>query len=427
MSLGYINGNLSEVPSAFSGATVNVGGVVYGWSDALGRYVAQSQRVPYIPRRGKIGVLGSSITANGQTIINGVPSITADSALAWLNGNRYSTKIMGYAGQTTDVIRTHLDEMLAWGPDILILEYGMNNVTTAQNAEDDLVKLQADCEKCISAGVIPVVQVMHVSSANGNTVGACAYNILAQEWCLYRGLPCVSALWAIADKTSKACTAVTGALSDGLHLDSLGAMSIGKEMSDVLDSVIDYRILPCGSAQTPYETFINPKMTGSTAATDTGFSGTKATDWDLSRSGSSTGVCSVGSDSEGSYMDIACTFDAAGATIDIGEARVANIVKWLNGKTYRAYADFEIVSGTVVRGATLFIPAVTGSIHFPNGSAPNFTASNITGRKKYRSHALNRDALGASWNANPGLRIIGNAAGTATVRIRGISARESRW
>lgn len=39
MSLGYINGNLSEVPSAFGGETVNVGGVVYGWSDALGRYV----------------------------------------------------------------------------------------------------------------------------------------------------------------------------------------------------------------------------------------------------------------------------------------------------------------------------------------------------------------------------------------------------
>ena len=39
MSLGYINGNLSEVPSAFGGETVNVGGVVYGWDDALGRYV----------------------------------------------------------------------------------------------------------------------------------------------------------------------------------------------------------------------------------------------------------------------------------------------------------------------------------------------------------------------------------------------------
>ncbi|MBK9075525.1 MAG: SGNH/GDSL hydrolase family protein [Flavobacteriales bacterium] len=418
----------SSVPTKKIAPTISVGGVVYGWSDALGRYVAQMQRVPHIPRRGKIGVLGSSITANGVTVVGGVDAVTPKSVLAWLNGNRYQTKILGYSGQTTDVIRSHLTEMLAWGPDILVLEYGMNNVTNAAQAETDLAKLQVDCETCIAAGVVPVVQVMHVSSSNGNIVGASAYNIIAQEWCLYRGIPCISALWAIADKTSSNCIATANSLPDGLHPGSLGARLIGEELSRVLDGIIDWRILPCGSAQTVYETFVNPKMTGATTASDTGFSGTKPTTWVLGRTGSATGVCSVGSDAEGSYFDIACTFSAAAEVIDIGETAATNFAKWLPGKTYRGYADIEVISGSAIRGITMLFFAAGGSFVYPNGNAPNFTTGTTqTGRWELRSHPIPTSSLGASWSTNPGIRINADAAGTATVRIRGISARESRW
>lgn len=425
--------SFNDIPTTYQGATVTVRDPVTGmvgvipWNSAYNAYRA---KVPLMPGIGSIGLLGSSITNNGEREFNGMKLITPKSPGFWFNqrnGDRYYLEVMGYSGQTTDGIRSHLGELIMKGVSVVVLEYGINNVFTAQNAEDDLVKLQYDCELLLSVGILPVIHLPHYSTSQNNLAGVSAYNIIGQEWALSRGLPCASALWAIADKTSKACSPIANTLSDGLHPASYGAQLIGDELYTVVSGQIAWRILPCGSAQTPYETFLNPKMTGSTATTETGFTGTKPTDWTLIRSGSATAVCSVGSDSDGSYLQMNMTFTAANESITIGEARVAHFAKMLAGKTYRAYADYQVTAGTI-RGGALFIPASSGVAHYPDAvSNWDWSAEIPSRRTLLRSHQIVRDNLGGGWVADPGIRFIASAAGTATVVVRGLSMRESRW
>lgn len=391
---------------------------------------------PHAPRSGRLALLGSSIQAYGTgATVGTMQTIGGKCAAVWIDvgrGNIYSPVVFGYSTQSTDVIRSHLTEVLAISPEMVILEYGMNNVRTAADVDVDLPKLQADVETVIDSGATPVAWFPHVSTPNGNSAGACAYNILGQEWALSRSIPFVSGLWAICDRASLACTPASGALLDGLNPTTLGARLIGDEISEMLRSGGNgWRILPCGSAQTPLETFANPRMIGSTATTEGSWiSGNKPPSWivDSNLSAAGTVVSSVGSDAEGPYWDLAMTFAALGDYVGIGES-ASHFSKMLAGKTYRGYLDFEIISGAAnLRLGQIFLPAQAGMVHFPMGSAPDYQSGTLTNKRyRFRSYPVIRDQLGGSWQWHPGARFHAAGAGSATVRVRGISLRESRW
>lgn len=434
-------GSYAELSARGSSVPVGVvDGVVYGWSGTQGMHVAQKARAPQIPRRGKLAILGSSTVANGVITVGGEDTVSYRGVAGYLDSNvgqRYDIKSFGYSGQTTDVIRTHISDVIAWGADICILEYGMNSITSAADAEIDLPKLQADCERLIASGITPVIWGIWMSTTKANVAGASAQNILAQEWALYRGIPFFSGLRAIADKASPACNPTAKALSDGLHQASLGARLIGNSAASALDCGHTWEILPCGDAQTPYEVFSNPLMTGSEAVATDGFTGTVSTSWvpkitNKTPTGSLTTGIETGYNAAGylqneRYTEVTISAKELGAGVSLGQT--LRFAKFLPGVTYRGYADFKIVSGAeYVRTIQMFLPFNGHNMSHPNGNYTNWVDGTYENGKryKYRTPPFTRGSS-VALDSNPGLSVNASAEGTIVIRIYGISCRESRW
>lgn len=424
----------SSVPTKKIAPTISVGGVVYGWSDALGRYVAQAParfRNPPMPDGGRFAVTGSSTTALSITVTSGTTLPSHRSPLGEANillGSPYEIGYFGYSGQTNDQILTHLPEVYAWMPDILDLQLSANNLdSTAASAESAFATLQATAIDAMSRGFFVVVQTPHHNGSNWR--GALHYDTLCQEWCASVGIPVISGVYSIASGADKVGTAKAGSMADTLHINDVGARRYGAEGFTVLRNNVVRRVLPGGSAQVASELFANPRMTGSVAVSGTGFSGTGPSDWAYSRSGSPTVVVSKGSDGSGDYMDLTITSTASDESVSITDATFQAANSAHPTLKYRHITDYEVITPGLCESVRALLQIGANVLQIPNANSPSFSGSLSAGVRQIVSPIIDSAVAGVPTAGQTihGIRLSFSGAGTSVIRIRGISARESRW
>ena len=424
---------LSSLPPTNQGSPISVGGVVYGWSDALGRYVAQKPARfanPEKPRSGLMVALGSSTVANSFEMIAGtlVPSrrcVIGEGT--WLMNGAFDLYGLGYGGQNNATILTHLEEVLALNPSVVVLALSYNDLdgNTEASANTAFATLESVLLDLIARGIRCKVFAPHYNGNNWRS--ALHYTTLVQERCVALGVPVISGIAAICSNTDKVGTAKISTMSDALHVNDQGTRWYGYEDERVENDGIVRRILPGGSAQVLSEMFANPRMVGSAAMSADGFSGTGPLDWQWSRGGTVTTVVSLASDDDGPYVQLDCTSAASDDYISILDTAFTTNIAARAPIKIRAMADVEVVTSGLLESIRLFVPYSSGIIQVPNGNSSNFTGVESAGRRMLVSPILDTAKTGTAMASGSGLRISFSGAGTSTIRLRGISARESRW
>jgi len=413
----------------------NRDGTVYAWSETQGRHVAQQGprlRNPPIPVRARAAMLGSSTTANSESVVLGTDTPSARSIIfevAEACNFAWDINCWGYTSQTNATILSHLPEVYAWNPDVILLQLSANDFSanTEAAAETAFATLQAAAIDVISRGIAVVIETPHYNGSNWRA--ALHYDTLCQEWGAYMGIPVLSGPDCIAAKTDKIGTAPAGWMADSLHVSDLGARlgyGVGGRRLFVDNAVRS--ILSGGSAQVLSELFANPRMGGSQAVADSGFTGTKPLDWSIARSGTGvTGSSSVGSDAEGPHWDLSITNSASDEYVTISDASVAATLAARVGLVLRHLVDVEIVTPGLVENVRAYFPFSAGTIQTPNGNSGNYSGTMQARRRFISSVPINTAVFGAALAASPGARVSFSGAGTTVLRFRGCGARESRW
>lgn len=445
----YVNGQWSSGAPSFASydalvasgyrGLATVDGVVYAWSESLGRMVAQSPanaRNPPMPRGGRMAQLGSSTTANGIATVSGIQMMQARSTLSEINialGSPWELRAWGYTGQTVEVVLSHLDEVLAWSPDGIVLQLNANdlNVNTEAVAETAFGIAKNCALDLMAKGIFVAIQTPHYNGSNWRA--ALYYDTKCQEWGARYGVPVISGPYAIASGVDKIGTAKSGYMEmpGGLHVTDLGARDGYGVYGALAMSRNGLRfILPGGSAQVASELHTNPRMTGSEAVTvgETGCSGTRPLNWTLSRSGAATIASSIGSDSEGAYWDLAITSTASDEYVTVQDAGFTTALAGKTAFVFRQLIDYDIRTAGACESVRGYIPFLSGTIQHPNGNSSSFSGVQPTGRRFLCGPEIDIALTGKSMAANTaGCRISFSGAGSSVVRLRGISSRDSSW
>lgn len=217
MSLGYINGNRSEVPGAFSGDTVTVGGVVYGWSDALGRYVAPTPGA----WDGSWDFLGDSITAGGAgwnndgngnlTEVNGGRYSPGGSHAAFANfalwGGMRFARNWGFGGMGAAYMITQLPMILASPSKNVLLMDGTNEF---QNADALTVRIET-FRTLLRSLIAGGKRVFVVLSPPMTSAAPTAWNAAVSTICIAEGVP-------YADPWGAIINADTGLIKNAVYM-----------------------------------------------------------------------------------------------------------------------------------------------------------------------------------------------------------------
>lgn len=389
---------------------------------------------PPFPTRGKVVQFGSSTTMRGANVTAGLTVQSYMSTIGEGNillGSRWDVSHLGQSGATIDTLLALKSQIYAANPAGVVLQLGANDLTDEASAEIVLPKIQSLALEVISFGIAVAIQTPHYNGTNWR--GALHLSTLLQDWGRSLGIPVIDGITTIAACTDKVGTAKSGSMAaDSIHVNDVGARLYGYEYRNVFRDGVCFRILPGGAANVSSELFANPRMTGSTAVLvgESGFTGTKATDWTHSRSGTFGGsvTISVGADSEGAYEELTIPWGASNDYITIEDAGVNGT---LSGKTawkFRHLADVDVVTLGTIENIRCYIPFSGGVVQHPNGNPSNFSGVIETGRRMLVSPQYDTAITGTALSyGSAGLRISASGAGTSVVRIRGISARESRW
>jgi lysophospholipase L1-like esterase len=181
--------------------------------------------------------------------------------------------ILGYVGQNTDVILSHVGDAIATGAGVLVEEGGINdinanNVAVATIQANKLAIWQA----AINAGMRVVATTI---PPRGSYTGAQKANLYAvNAWIrkqagLMRGVTVCD--WAPALVDPATGNAATGTLrADGIHPTPLGAMRMGARLAAVLGTIVP-PLDVLGSGGDPTNILTNGGMTGNTAGLATGW------------------------------------------------------------------------------------------------------------------------------------------------------------
>lgn len=381
-------------------------------------------RNPPLPRSGRIVMIGSSTTANGYYTFLGLEFAHIRSIVHWLNAEAsggYRIYQRGYAGSNNSVILTHMDDVLSYDPDIVILQLSANDLTsTDASAIAQIPVVMAQVNKLLSRGIYVVILTPHYNGSNW--AGACAYDAMIQEMCIPMGIPVVSGPAIISAQTDTIGTPKTGTMSDAQHVSNLGARLLGREMYRQMLNPRP-RIASGGSATTNTEMFVNPRMVGSVAVSDTGFTGNKPTGWTILRTGSISGTSSVGIDDDGAYWDLSIV--SANDTDYLTLADITVSTKLRENTILKQTVDAEILSGSTIESICGFLPFTSAILVSPYATSGSGIAAMPTGRIIQRSPDIPTSVTGLSVASTSfGIRIFPSGAGTSTVRLRGCSLRE---
>lgn len=384
-----------------------------------------------IPRRGAVAVLGtSSVYRATATLANGTVLDTNGGYVNWANamlGNPWKVSSYGYAGENNATLRARLlDTVLPTKPAAVFLcasnnDIVANDLASAATAYAQAVEMAG---LCIAVGVTPIIITPHLQTDVAGKWGpTVAYDTLMQEWGFANGVSVISGCAAAATNADKLGTAKTNAMSDTLHLSGDGALYVAQEIVAVYNGGPCFRASGAGSAEWSGILQANPHMTG-TGSTGTGVTGTRAANYTVQRStGTGTAVASKGSDREGDYMDLAIT--AASATDSFKIVELIAQAKYLTGKTYRAYADVEILASNAAISEVRYRNPLTPEVPllYPGYSQ---TQPLPAGRYTLRSKPFTTDAFTIPANPESGLYVYcAPGAGTGTVRVRTITIRET--
>jgi hypothetical protein len=391
------------------------------------------------PSAGVMSINGSSTTArSAYEGGNGGDTSTPLSPFSVYNelvGSPYTLRYHGYAGQTSATIDPATPiNAAADGAVITVMQFAANDLDQTEAKADaafEITKNRALSE--LIAGRYPLIHVPHIKQgAQDNHRGVARYAILCEEWARRMGLRIVRADYALCAHTDLVGTAKANVMASGdtQHISSYGANVIGAEYFESLRNRVAWRIGSVGYNAAGYftELLSNPRMTGTSGTNGTGSSGTVAANCTSVRgSGAATCVASKGTDSEGSYQDLTITFSAANErwdflAIDTSPAINARVRA---GKSYVGLADVEVISGPVKR-RSLIISTTNRYFGTPFELASSAWVDQAmpVGRAVLRTLPFVPGDNG-NFNNAPQLYISSSAAGTAVVRIRGISVRET--
>lgn len=383
-----------------------------------------------LPTRGLLAAIGTStignatsVTANGVTVRNDL-SIW-DRVNDSLH-NRYTVQNFGYSGSNNATLIARLrDTVLPLKPAIVALHWSSNDLpandmAAAETAFQSCIAAVAECR---AAGALPIIVTPHLQTDVANKWPTLvAYDGKCQEWGINNNVLVVSGAYSIAANTDKLGTAKANAMGDTLHINALGCTYYVDEVLRVIRGEISWRLLGGGNVEWAGQLVLNPRCTGSGAASGTGITGTRCANISPSRfAGTPDCVCSVGTDSEGAYMDLSITFAAADDGIQVPE--YVTLARYLDGKTYVGMCDFEVISGAFVRGVVLQHNFASGAINEPAGTLA--ARALPVGRRQIRSPYYTKAQTAPAVDTQHRAIIYGYAAGTSVVRMRAIGCRET--
>ena len=407
----------------------------YGYADSESGAIRPAI-LPW-PERGVVAMFGTSTTMRGANTTAGVSLQSYESVIGEANnllGSPWTVLQLGLSGATFDaLVSGYAAQLFAANPVAVVLQAGGNDLdTTEESAEALFPKVQAFIRQILSRGIAVAVQTPHYNSSNWR--GALHYDTLMQEWCAYMGIPCISGTYCINAATDYIGTAKTGMMNvDGIHVNDYGCrLGYAPEWKAVLRDKTTRRILSGGSAQVASEVMRNPRMIGSVAVTEPGFSGTKPTGYTLYKSGTFGAgdiICTVDTDSDGiRYFQLMIPWGASNDFITIGDTAVSLATK--TAWKFRMLADYDAITPGTMESIRTYIPFALGTIQHPNGNASNFSGTMLTGRRTIVSPQIDTTVTGTTLNLGSGatgVRFSASASGTTVLRIYGISCRESRW
>lgn len=383
-----------------------------------------------LPTRGLLAAIGTStignatsVTANGVTVRNDL-SIW-DRVNDSLH-NRYTVQNFGYSGTNNATLIDRLrDTVLPLKPAIVALHWSSNDLpandmAAAETAFQSCIAAVAECR---AAGALPIIVTPHLQTDVANKWPTLvAYDAKCQEWGINNNVLVVSGAYSIAANTDKLGTAKANTMGDTLHINALGCTYYVDEVLRVVRGEISWRLLGGGNVEWAGQLVLNPRCTGSGAASGTGITGTRCANISPSRfAGTPTCVCSVGTDAEGAYMDLEIAFAAADDGIQVPE--FITLARYLDGKTYVGMCDFEVISGAFVRGVVLQHNFASGAINEPAGSLA--ARALPVGRRQIRSPYYTKAQTAPAVDTQHRAIIYGYAAGTSVVRMRAIGCRET--
>lgn len=269
-------------------------------------------------------VFGDSISAQNTLIDfpNGTVAYNAKGDVVWLRalmGGRFRfplSNVFGYSGQTSSVILTHLQEVIAAKPGFVRVLMGTNDpqpgVTWVPSATLD--NIVTACRAFIAAGIVVMLVPILPKSSQGSLSSQEFSNaqkgfqwinrqLRAFAFAQPRGTIVVADCdVALADQTNAAYVPIAGSTNDGLHPVGFGANRMAGAESVAVGGLLSPVNLSISGQQTAFDATYNPsgnrlpsgQMIGTSGTAGTGVTGEVASGWSLSRTTGST-VTAVGS------------------------------------------------------------------------------------------------------------------------------------
>jgi lysophospholipase L1-like esterase len=416
----------------------------------------------------KLFLPGGAALRNPNTIValgdSRVAQIHADGAFQNKNAQNHFTmgnalagnravlvKNLGVSGDRTDQILVRLNAALATGAKFLYIHAGCNDIgqayptaTTSGITAWTNIKTMIDAAVSVGMQVIYVVEPGATNFTTAMLIQLAILNEKAREYAeTCPGLILFDLPAAIYDRTATSATAITMITSlDGTHENLASAYLGGKAFATLLTAIMPPRPHGVqGSFEAPgislTNLLTNPMFTTqSGGSAGTGNTGTVCASWAGQRSGSASGVFSVGTASDGSGLKeqiIQATFTAQGEEVRLVQDVV--ITNWSPGDIIQASAEVAVDAGsTNLAGVTCYVQA--------NGSGSPDGKTAVTAMDGYCAAAgwgavtteaykvnLQTEKLPVplystkSW-VTCHLKVVGAGAGSATVRVRRFGARK---
>lgn len=252
--------------------------------------------------RPNMGALGNSWVAQGKS----AGDLTAKGFVTWVAarlGNRVRLKraaVMGYAGEASTSIMTHINEFCAaLGPGFALVEMLINDATSGVAFEQSVENVNLAVEKMNAAGIVPIFQTIPPRGDANNTIANRQRNYRMNDWLISRAASAPRGSMYVVDVASEitsrafsSATQIAGAYgTDNVHPIDFGAYSVATPYVTLLNS-----LLPPASLLPAYRTTqfsrsayptgwlnSNPSMFGAAGTIVSGGAGTLADGLSMAR------------------------------------------------------------------------------------------------------------------------------------------------
>lgn len=264
----------------------------------------------------KVCALGNSLVA--QQFVSGSSqargAIANAQARMGMSFEFLPQNCFGYAGQTSTTILTHVDEAIASGCEICVLDAFTNDATAGISSSTSLVNAATFIKRLTDAGIRVAVMAIAPRSTWGPLTGQAItdarqgnynFNRLLRD--IARGygtnlVRVVNSDSSFLDPNSGNGDGLPGTTTDGLHEGNLGADCKGADLASTLVGWVPPLSATTRANPDRYNATLNPKgdllvsrqFSGSVVTAVAGMSGDIATNWTPSRTGSAaTGTWSI--------------------------------------------------------------------------------------------------------------------------------------